>query len=134
ADHAAEEDAGLLIQLNDSRVPLVSHCIQRTASPPEGRIPAAMRKLRKDRTIPLLISFSGWGSWKTALTPFKATRTREPLPSVSSAPRAKSRHSTSCQARLARTGSAKIPASTFKHLFFEIQFRASIVLRGSIVS
>ena len=38
-----------------------------------------------------------WGRWKTALTPFRAIRTREPLPSETSPPKARKSDSMSVQ-------------------------------------
>src|SRR5262249_27665321 len=49
--------------------------------------PAASRKRRTDSTHPLLASLPGCGRWKTARTSFRATRTRDPRPSVTDAPR-----------------------------------------------
>ena len=51
---------------------------------------------------------TGWGRWKTARTPFRATRTRLPFPSLSSAPSARKSASTSVQATSLRMGCSNI--------------------------
>src|SRR4029079_6964595 len=79
---------------------LVSHAL--------GASPAFLRNSRIARTAALLIPFSGCGSWKTARTPFRTTRTRDPAPSETSAPCEWNRLSTSAHAMLAPTGSADI--------------------------
>ena len=69
---------------------------------------AASRNRRIDLSAPLSISLRGWGRWNTPRTPRRDIRTREPRPSVSSAPSAASRCSTSAHATSDRTGSSKI--------------------------
>src|SRR5437899_212536 len=74
-DDFAVEDSGLVIVLDTSNVSLVFH---------HGVTPASVENRRIERKAPLSVSFWGWGRWKTARTPLRAIRTRDPLPSETS--------------------------------------------------
>jgi len=76
-DHFSMEKLGLVVVLNASHVPFVFH---------HGVTPASVRNRRIERRAPLSVSFWGWGRWKTARTPPKAIRTRDPSPAEISAP------------------------------------------------
>src|SRR5205085_3846773 len=100
--HLAIKDTGLLVELDCALVALVLHCSS------SGVTPASVRKRRIETTAPLSVSFRGWGRWKTALTPRKAIRTLEPLPSLISAPKATNSLSMSLHKMPDFTGSSKI--------------------------
>src|SRR5713101_7746607 len=78
-DDFAVKNLGLVIVFDVSDVALILH---------HGVKPASVKKRRKERKAPLSVSFWGWGRWNTARTLFRAMRTRDPLPSEISAPKA----------------------------------------------
>src|ERR1700676_1482275 len=94
SDHVAVKQSGTLVVFCVAEVALVR---PRVVGGPlldfHGVTPAWRRKFLTDCTAPALVSGRGCGRWKVALRPFKATRTREPLPSVISAFTCRSRDS-----------------------------------------
>src|SRR5208282_719606 len=99
-DHVAEiedfamKQLGVFIVLDEGLVAFVVHRVHTVIS-------ASIKKRRADFTAPLSVSLRGCGRWNTARTPFNATLTREPLPSLNSAPHARNSASTSRQGILA---------------------------------
>jgi len=86
SNHFTVENLGIGIESHGPAISLVCH---------HGFTPASLKNRRTDRIAPRSVVGCGCGRWKTARTPFNATRTLEPLPSVTSAPSAWNKASTS---------------------------------------
>ena len=86
-----------------------------------GFTPAFSRKRLTDFTAPLSVTGCGCGRWNVARTLFNSTRTREPRPSLISAPQAVNRLSISTHAIDGLTGLANIATSVLRCLLFMVK-------------